>query len=397
MTMPTLTEPPWTMAELKHAISRLKSKKSGDDLGLVAELLKHSPDDFLNALLLVMREVLRSGNVPSSWQKTFFKMLPKTKAAKSVSDFRPIANVRLLYKLFAYLMLGRMEDALEASQPEEQHGFRQGRRIEEHLLTANLCLQKTLAANTPLWIISLDLSKAFDKVDWNALWTALRQHGISEHLIWILQCVYFGQTGVVREHDTDSCGFNVRGGVRQGCVLSPRLFSSVLEMALSSWRAKMEAEGLSLEDGLKPLLDLRFADDILLFCTTLDKTCLLLEELVASLAQVGLTLNLKKTKILTTQAQPPPQLQTHGGLTVDVLDRVSTHKWLGCLLHAGGCYDADIDFHLQAALRAFNANRWILTDRHVSLATRLRYFDTIITRLFCCRSSDDFEKGSQQD
>ena len=61
------------------------------------------------------------------------------------------------------------------------------------------------------------------------------------------------------------------GGVRQGCVLSPRLFSSVLEMALSSWRAKMEAEGLSLED-VKPLLDLRFADDILLFCTTLDKT-----------------------------------------------------------------------------------------------------------------------------
>ena len=271
-------------------------------------------------------------------------------------------------------MLGRMEDALEASQPEEQHGFRQGRRIEEHLLTANVCLQKTLAANTPLWIISLDLSRAFDKVDWNALWTALGRHGISEHLIWILQCVYFGQTGVVREHDTDSCGFNIRGGVRQGCVLSPRLFSSVLEMALSSWRAKMEAEGLSLEDGLKPLLDLRFADDILVFCTTLDKACLLLDELVASLAQVGLTLNLKKTKILTTQAQPPQQLQTRG----DVLDLVSTHKWPGCLLHAGGCHDADIDFHLQAALRAFNANRWILIDRHVSLATRLRYFDTIM-------------------
>ena len=69
----------------------------------------YSPDDFLNALLLVMREVLTSGNVPSSWQRTFFKMLPKTKAAKSVSDFRPIANVRLLYQLFAYLLLGPME------------------------------------------------------------------------------------------------------------------------------------------------------------------------------------------------------------------------------------------------------------------------------------------------
>ena len=194
------------------------------------------------------------------------------------------------YKLFAYLMLGRMEDSLEAMQPEEQHGFRQGRRIEEHLLTANVCLQKTLAASTPLWIISLDLSKAFDKIDWNALWSALRQHGISEPLIWILQCVYYGQTGVVRERDVDSRGFDIRG------VLSPRLFSAVLEMALSSWRAKMEAEGLSLEDGLKPLLDLRFADDILVFCTTLDKACLLLDELVASLAEEGLTLSVKKRR-----------------------------------------------------------------------------------------------------
>ena len=181
---------------------------------------------------------------------------------------------------------------------------------------------KTLAANTSLWVISLDLSKAFDKVDWTALWTALRQHGISEHLVWILQCVYFGQTGAVRDHDTDSCGFNIRGGVRQGCVLSTRLFSSVLEMALSPWRAKMEAEGLSLEDGLRPLLGLGFADDILLFCTTLDTTCLLLDELVASLART-------KTKILTTQAQPPQQSQTRGAVTVDVLDWLSTHKWLG--------------------------------------------------------------------
>ena len=47
-------------------------------------------------------------------------------------------------------------------------------------------VQKTIAASAPLWIISLDLSKAFDKVDWNALWAALRQHRIPEHLIFYI-------------------------------------------------------------------------------------------------------------------------------------------------------------------------------------------------------------------
>ena len=79
--------------------------------------------------------------------------------------------------------------------------------------------------------------------------------------------------------------------------LAPRLFSAVMEMALSSWRAETEAQGLSLEDGLKPVLDLRVPDDTLVFCTTLDKACLLLDELVASLAEVSWTLNVRKTRI----------------------------------------------------------------------------------------------------
>ena len=63
------------------------------------------------------------------------------------------------------MVLGRVEPALEASQPEEQHGFRRGRRLEEHLVSANLVIDKLLAAGKPVWIVSLDLSKAFDRVN----------------------------------------------------------------------------------------------------------------------------------------------------------------------------------------------------------------------------------------
>ena len=88
-----------------------------------------------------------------------------------------------------HLLLGRLEQFLEAGQPEEQHGFRPGRRLEEHLVTANLVLDKADAVGIAVWIISLDLSKAFDRVHWPALWTALVDEGIRVHLVWILQCV----------------------------------------------------------------------------------------------------------------------------------------------------------------------------------------------------------------
>ena len=183
-------------------------------------------------ILEVFRDALNTGQIPASWQTTIFKMLPKSALAKFASNFRPIASLPLLYKIFPYLMLGRMEGTLEVSQPEEQHGSRKRRRIEEHLLTANLCLQTTLAANIPLWIISFDLSKAFDTVDWDAPWPALMQHGVSQHLVWILECIYYGQSGKTREHFVNSRELRIRGGVRQGPALSPKLFCAVLEIAM---------------------------------------------------------------------------------------------------------------------------------------------------------------------
>ncbi len=115
-------------------------------------------------------------------------------------------------------------------------------------------------------------------VDWDALWSVLMQHGVSEHLVWILQCIYCGRSGKVREHLVDSREFGIRAGVRQGRVLSPRLFCAVLEIAMSSWRAKIETQGLNLHDGMKALL---------VFAPARDDTIRLLEELVTSLGQVG--------------------------------------------------------------------------------------------------------------
>ena len=49
MAQPCLTEAPWTMAELKMVVARLKVNKAADDAGLVAELLHHSPEVMLEA------------------------------------------------------------------------------------------------------------------------------------------------------------------------------------------------------------------------------------------------------------------------------------------------------------------------------------------------------------
>ena len=165
-----LEELPFTMRELDSAIHSLKSNKASDECGLAAELLHHTPPAFREVLLNLYNHVLATGEVPSSWKKTFFKMLAKSTKAKLVTDYRPIVTLRLLYKTFSYMVLCRIEPLLEVGQPEEQHGFRQNRRLEEHLLTTNIVIDTSRAYGVPIWVLSLDLSKAFDRVDWQALW-----------------------------------------------------------------------------------------------------------------------------------------------------------------------------------------------------------------------------------
>ena len=378
-----LTKNAWTLSELTTALTKMKANKSGDDIGIVVELVQFASRNFLQDLLHLYNVVLNTGIVPSTWNKTMFIMLAKFRSAKLPSDFRPIASVRILYKVFTYMVLARVELVLEANQPEEQHGFRGGRRLEEHLVSANLVIDKLLAVGKPVWIVSLDLSKAFERVNWSKLWAALTAHGVSQHLVWIIQCLYWKQEGCVKgDTDVSNC-FPINSGVRQGCVLNPKLFSSVQQWAMRKWRLDVENAhyGIDLQDDLPKLLDLRFADDILLFARTAHEALFLLENLMQEFEEVGLLLNGDKKVVLTNEAQPPSHLWTRTGIKLQVKNGSGGHKWLGCILGVGkaGRTTLDINHHLQAASKAFFANKTILCDRTVPVKDRLRYFDAVVT------------------
>ena len=107
-----------------------------------------------------------------------------------------------------------------------------------------------------------------------------------------------------------------------------------------------------------------------------------------ALRQVGLVLNAGKTNILTTQSQHPAEFVSPGGIVVEILERDRAHKWLGCMTstHTGGSHGLDLEHHPQAASRAVYANKSILSDKSVSIAERLAYFDAMVTPVACFAS-----------
>ncbi len=166
------------------------------------------------------------------------------------------------------MILGRVEGTLETNQLEEQHGFCSNSRIEEHLLTFNLILDKALEMDQPLWIISFDLSKAFDRANWESLWQAVGGHGVSQHLVWILQSLYYQQRGkIVGVFSAHVCFVHSLNG---HCPNGGRNA---------------------------------------IFAKSYEEIGQVLDMLVDALRQAGLVLDAEKTKILTTQSQHRANIQ----------------------------------------------------------------------------------------
>ena len=169
----------------------------------------------------------------------------------------------------------------------------------------------------------------------------------------------------------------------------------------SKWRAQLKDVGYNFQDGGVSLPDLRFADDVLIFAKSYDEIGHVLDVLVDALRQLGLVLNAGriKKKNLTTQSQHPAKLVSPGGIVVEILERDRAHKWLACMIstHTDGSHGLDLEHHLQAASSTFYESKSCSSDKSVSIAQRLVYFDAIYTsNLFCKWPSQNLQTGPSQ-
>ena len=116
---------------------------------------------------------------------------------------------------------------------------------------------------------------AFDRAHWPTLRSAFRARSSKHFGSYDIRAskLYEGESGKLRRKS--EAGRNpTTSDVGQGCGLSPGLFSAVLHWAMIGW------SGFHPEDGQPPLLDVRFADDILSFVRSYADTVSLVNVLV---------------------------------------------------------------------------------------------------------------------
>lgn len=127
-------------------------------------------------------EVLNTGDMPEGWNDTIIVLIPKVKEPEKLKDLRPISLCTVLYKLISKVLANRLKMVLPEVISLQQSAFVPGRFITDNALLAYELthhIKKRRRGRHGTMAIKLDMSKAYDRVEWPFLLGMMTKLGSS--------------------------------------------------------------------------------------------------------------------------------------------------------------------------------------------------------------------------
>ena len=128
-------------------------------------------------------------------------------------------------KVLSLILLERLQTIIDPQLLNSQCGFRKGQGTVDKIWVTRQLVERANEYQTPVSLGFMNLTKAYDSVDHSMLVAIMRHYRVTHQLPVIATDLYTGTTCRVRASEGISEEFEVKTGVRQGCVLSPMLFN----------------------------------------------------------------------------------------------------------------------------------------------------------------------------
>ena len=130
---------PFSLEEVSIAINQLGNGRCKDTTFLIAEMLKAGGPTLHSQLQRLFNDVISpDATPPTQWKQTTISVIYKSGDPQLPSNYRPIAIIPVLYKLFARLLYNRLAPPLDAHQTPDQAGFRHGFNTDDHLFATTI-------------------------------------------------------------------------------------------------------------------------------------------------------------------------------------------------------------------------------------------------------------------
>ena len=314
-----------TIDELSEALDSLASGKAPGKDGIPAEVLKCCKETLITELYEILCLCWSEGEVSQDMRDANFVTLYKNKGDRGdCNNYRGISLLSAVGKVFARVILKRLQVLAEQVYPESQCGFRANRSTID-MISLRQHQEKCREQRQPLFDAFIDLTKAFDLVSRNGLFKILPKIGCPLRILSTIRSFHEDMKGTVVFDSSTSAAFNIRSEVKQGCVLAPILFGIFFAVMLKHAFGPA-AEGIYLQtrtDGklfnlsrpraktkvqLRCLRDFLFADEAAVTAYSAEDLQQLMTRFSNACQDFGLTISLKKTQVMRQDTDSPPAI-----------------------------------------------------------------------------------------
>ncbi|VDP35612.1 unnamed protein product [Schistosoma curassoni] len=279
----------------------------------------------------ISAEIWEQEQVPMDWKEGYLIKITKKGDLSKCENYRGTTLLSIPGKVLNRVLLKRMKDVVDAKLRDRETGFRKDRSCTDQITTLRIIVEQSVEWNSSLYINFIDYEKAME---------FLRLSTISGIYYDGLQCevVHGGQL-------IDA--FQVRTGVKQGCLLSPFLFLLVVDwiMRTSTSEGKHGIQWIAQNRSE----DLDFSDNLALLSHTHEQIQMKTTGVAAASAKAGLYIHKGKTKVLKYNTENINPITLNG----ETLEDVKSFMYLGSIINEQGGSHAYVKERIGKARVAF--------------------------------------------
>ena len=183
----------FTRDEVEAALKQMRPTKALGPDGMSAIFFQKYWDVVENDIMCMVLNVLNSNMSIADINRTNITLIPKINSPSRLSDFRPISLCNVVYKLVSKILANRLKIILPQIITENQSAFLSERLITDNVLVAFKLmhyLEHKKAGKENFMAVKLDMSKAYDCVEWGFIEKVMEKMGFHENWIkLIMKCI----------------------------------------------------------------------------------------------------------------------------------------------------------------------------------------------------------------
>jgi hypothetical protein len=374
-----------TEEEVTLATSKLKNGKSTGTDGIPGEFYRYSLHKLYPIFVKLFNNMFKHGVFPAQWTEGVIVPIHKKGDKNDPGNYRGITLLNIAGTFFTTILNTRLKAWSEDTNAVEecQSGFRNGYSTTDNIFVLQCVAQKYLdRKKSKFYCAFIDFSKAFDTVNRTKLWYILIRKGIHGKMINILENMYAQVKSSVRIGKCRTSFFDTLTGLRQGCMLSPWLFTMYINELVSFFKEE-GVRGIYLGNDIDELLLLLFADDLTLCDDTVVGLQRKLNLLETFCKKWDLVVSLEKSKIVVFKNGGKLSKHEKWYYAGERVEVVSYYKYLGVIFSCRLNWSTCCRTLAAQAHKATSMVKRCLSKCDYDPTVAFKLFDSMISPILC--------------